>query len=161
MPFKVAAAMSRPFRSAARRPAVLADGERLVLFDGVCRLCNGWARFIIRHDGDRRFRLAPMQSDAGQAVLRHFGLPTTTFDTLLVVEARAVYGKSEAFLRVVAGLGWPWKALVMLRVVPRPLRDWIYDRIARRRYRLFGRHACCVSPPPDHPGRFLGDDGRH
>lgn len=152
--------MSRSSRSVAQRPPALAAGERLILFDGICRLCNGWARFVIRHDGDRRFKLAPMQSDAGQAVLRHFGLPTATFDTLLVVEEQAVYGKSDAFLRVVAGLGWPWKALAALRVVPRALRDGVYDRIARHRYRLFGRHACCVSPPRDHPGRFLGDGGR-
>ncbi|MBS7724472.1 thiol-disulfide oxidoreductase DCC family protein [Pseudomonas lalucatii] len=132
-------------------------GERLVLFDGVCRLCNGWAKFLIRHDRQRRFRLAAVQSPEGRAILAWFGLPLERFDTMAYVEAGELFVRSTAVLRILGQLDWPWRALGLLRLCPRWLRDWAYDRIALNRYRLFGRYDSCLLPDPDHARRFLHD----
>lgn len=133
----------------------IAPDDRVVLFDGVCRLCGAWARFLIRFDRAGRFRLATAQSPSGTAILRWCGMPTDCYETLLLVEGAELYTKSDAVLRVMRGLPAPFPALAVLRVVPRAIRDWVYDRIARNRYALFGRYRACVLPDPDHASRFL------
>jgi predicted DCC family thiol-disulfide oxidoreductase YuxK len=130
-------------------------GETVVLFDGVCKLCNGWARFLIRHDSARRVRLAAVQSPEGQALLAWAGLPLHAFDTMAVVRDRHFWVRSDAFFEIVALLPTAWRAVGLLRYVPRPLRDWAYDRIAPNRYRLFGKYDTCLLPSPDHEQRFL------
>lgn len=138
-------------------PPGLSAGERVVLFDGVCKLCNGWAKFLIRHDPARQFRLASVQSAQGQALLAWYGLPTDRFDTMALIDEAGLHVRSTALLRILSRLPQPWRGLRLLRLVPRPLRDWCYDRIALNRYRLFGRHAVCLLPTADHAGRFLHD----
>lgn len=136
----------------------LAPGETVVLFDGVCKLCNGWARFLIRHDPHLHVRLATVQSPEGQALLAWAGLPTSQFDTMAVIRNQHYWVRSEAFFEVVSQLAWYWRLLGVLRVFPKPFRDWLYDRIALNRYRLFGQHAVCVMPTPDNERRFLKTD---
>ncbi|WPP01701.1 thiol-disulfide oxidoreductase DCC family protein [Pseudomonas sp. HR96] len=137
-------------------PAPLqAAGETVVLFDGVCKLCNGWAKFLIRHDRQHRVRLATVQSPEGQALLAWAGLPEDAFDTMAVIRDRHYWVRSEAFFEVAAQLPAAWPLLRGLRVVPQWLRDWAYDRIAFNRYRLFGKHDVCLLPTADHPRRFL------
>lgn len=138
-------------------PPHIQPAERVVLFDGVCRLCNGWAKFLIRHDRERRFRLCSVQSAEGQAILQWFGLPTGHFDTMAYVEGAELFVRSTALLRILAQLPAPWRLLAGLRLIPRALRDWGYDRIALNRYRLFGRHDSCLLPSADHARRFLHD----
>lgn len=133
----------------------LRAGERVVLFDAVCKLCHGWSRFLMRHDRARRFKLATVQSEEGMAILRWCGLPTTEYDTLVLVEGDRYYLRSAAVIRVLMRLPLPWSLGALAWLVPRPLRDVAYDRIARNRYRLFGRHEQCLLPTPDHLGRFL------
>lgn len=130
--------------------------ENVILFDGVCKLCNAWSNFIIRHDRRRRFRLASVQSPEGKAILAHFGYPTERFDTMLVVRKGVCLEKSDAFFAVMNELGFPWKALLVFRLIPKRLRDWLYDRIALNRYALFGKYDYCSLPSPDHAGRYLG-----
>ncbi|MCS4311474.1 putative DCC family thiol-disulfide oxidoreductase YuxK [Pseudomonas sp. BIGb0381] len=140
------------------RPApapLLKPGETVVLFDGVCKLCNGWARFLIRHDRQRRVRLAAVQSPEGQALLAWAGLPLDQFDTLAVIRDRHYWVRSDAVLEIIAQLPRAWRPLRLLRGIPRVLRDWAYDRIARNRYRLFGKYDTCLLPDPDHEQRFL------
>lgn len=134
---------------------LLAPGETVVLFDGVCKLCNGWAKFLIRHDRHHRVRLASVQSAEGQALLTWAGLPVDAFDTMAVIRGRHYWVRSEAFFEVVAQLPAAWRIPGLLRVVPRALRDWAYDRIALNRYRLFGKHDVCLLPTADHQRRFL------
>ena len=131
------------------------DNQRVVLFDGVCKLCNGWAKFLIKHDQQRLFRLASVQSTEGQAILQWFGLPLDHFDTMAYVEDGRLFVSSAAVLGIFAQLPAPWRWLACLRLCPRPLRDWCYDRIARNRYRLFGRYDSCLLPSADHAERFL------
>ncbi|AUO22387.1 MULTISPECIES: thiol-disulfide oxidoreductase DCC family protein [unclassified Pseudomonas] len=134
---------------------LLKPGETVVLFDGVCKLCNGWARFLIRHDHDRHVRLAAVQSPEGQALLAWAGLPLDQFDTLAVIRDRHYWERSEAVFEIIAQLPARWRPLLVLRAIPRFLRDWAYDRIARNRYRLFGKYDTCLLPDPDHARRFL------
>jgi len=129
----------------------------VIVFDGVCRLCNGWTRFVIRYDRQKQFRLAPAQSPAGQALLRRFERPTTDFDSILYVEHGRAYDKSDAVLRILRRLGLPWSLLYVGRLCPRILRDALYDLVARHRYRLFGRYDYCTLATPDHDRRFLHD----
>ncbi|MFK3821600.1 thiol-disulfide oxidoreductase DCC family protein [Pseudomonas yamanorum] len=134
---------------------LLKPGETVVLFDGVCKLCNGWAGFLIRHDHDRRVRLAAVQSPEGQALLAWAGLPLDQFDTIAVIRDRHYWERSEAVFEIIAQLPARWRPLLLLRAIPRFLRDWAYDRIARNRYRLFGKYDTCLLPDPDHEQRFL------
>jgi predicted DCC family thiol-disulfide oxidoreductase YuxK len=134
---------------------LLAHGETVVLFDGVCKLCNGWAKFLIRYDADRRVRLAAVQSPEGQLLLAWAGLPMDEFDTMAVIRNTHYWVRSDAFFEVIAQLPAPWPLLRVLRVCPRPIRDWLYDRIALNRYRLFGKHEVCPLLTADHKKRFL------
>ncbi|WP_078085736.1 thiol-disulfide oxidoreductase DCC family protein [Microbulbifer mangrovi] len=133
----------------------LEQGDRVVLFDGVCRLCSAWARFLLKFDRDRHFKLATVQSHEGQAILSFFGLPLDEYETMLLVEGDQMYVKSDAILRIFKQLPLPWPALTCLRLIPRALRDWMYDRIARNRYQLFGKNPVCVVPNAADEARFL------
>lgn len=135
-------------------PFIQAD-ERVVLFDGVCKLCSGWAKYLIRHDIEQRFRLASVQSKEGQALLEWGGLPLDHFDSMALIENGQMLLRSDAVLRIFAQLPGPWRYLKWLRLIPRPVRDWCYNRIALNRYRLFGRYDQCLLPSADHARRFL------
>lgn len=134
---------------------LLEPGETVVLFDGVCKLCNGWVTFVITHDPAQRVRLASVQSPEGQALLAWAGLPLDQFDTVAVIRDRRYWLRSDAVLQVIAQLPGAWRLLGVLRICPRLLRDWGYDCIARNRYRLFGKYDQCRLPSPDHERRFL------
>lgn len=135
----------------------IAPEDRVVLFDGVCRLCSAWAGFLIKFDRERQFKLATVQSPEGQAILQWHGFATDHFETMLLVEGANIYTKSSAFYRVMRRLPWPWPIICIGWVVPSIIRDWIYDRIALNRYSLFGRYEVCVVPDKDHNSRFLGE----
>lgn len=125
------------------------------MFDGVCKLCNGWARFIIRFDTHKKFKLCAVQSEEGQAILTKFGYPTDYYETMLLVQGDRVLEKSDSFLAVVSQLPFPWSALVVFKLLPKSFRDWFYDRIALNRYKIFGKYEVCVLASPDHESRFL------
>ena len=129
--------------------------DRVVLFDGVCRLCGAWARFLIRFDRRHVFKLAAMQADEGKRILEWHGLPVDGGESMILVEGGRIYTKSSAFVRVMARLRFPWKAATVVWLIPRVIRDWIYDRVALNRYAIFGKHQSCVLPAPDHERRFL------
>lgn len=137
-------------------PPYVQSYDRVVLFDGVCKLCNGWSQFLIRHDEQRQFKLCSVQSPEGRAILAWFGMPTETFGTMLLVDGAVAYEKSDAFLNIVASLPRPWRYLKILRVVPLGVRNWLYDRVALNRYSLFGRYDACPLPAEKDRERFLG-----
>jgi predicted DCC family thiol-disulfide oxidoreductase YuxK len=124
-----------------RMPVAWPD-DAIILYDGVCVLCSGWVRFIVRRDQARRFRFTPIQSPYGRALAQVLGIDPENPDTNAVILDGQAWRRSDAALRVVSSLpGWSWAR--GLRWVPRPLRDLVYRAIARNRYRLFGRHAVC------------------
>ena len=136
------------------------EGAHLVLYDGVCGLCSRVIHFVLEHDRRSVFAFAALQSAAGQAVVERFGGNPRELTTILVVAnyraaGARVYTRSAAALFVAGELGWPWKAAVLLRVLPTPIRDGIYDLIARTRYRLFGRLDHCLVPRPELRRRFI------
>ncbi|WP_081847974.1 GNAT family N-acetyltransferase [Microbulbifer sp. HZ11] len=133
----------------------LQEGERVVLFDGVCRLCSFWARFLLKFDRHRRLKLATVQSEEGQAILSFFAMPLDEYETLLLVESGQMYVKSDAILRILKLLPFPWPALSCFRLIPPSVRDWIYDRVARNRYRLFGKQLECALPRAEDRARFI------
>lgn len=133
---------------------VASDGA-VVLFDGVCNLCNGLVAFLIPRDPDGRLQFAALQSDAGQELLARHGLPTEGFDSFVLVEGERLYTKSDAAIRVAELLGWPYRAVCVGRLIPRGLRDSLYDVVANNRYDLFGRKDQCMVPDEDVSDRFL------
>ncbi len=136
-------------------PPYVNPGDQIILFDGVCKLCNGWSRFIIRFDTRKKFKLCAVQSDAGQAILKWFNYPTDEFETMLLVRGNDVLEKSDSFLAIVGQLPLPWRLVRVLTLFPKWFRDWFYDRIALNRYSIFGRYEVCILASPDHEGRFL------
>lgn len=118
----------------------------LIVFDNVCVLCSGFVQWVMAHDRKRRFWFTPAQGPIGQALYRDLGLDPVRFETNLVVVDGIVYGKLEAFVKVAIQLGGVWRAAAVLRILPAPLRDWLYDAIAQNRYRLFGRRETCWLP---------------
>lgn len=132
------------------------DRATVVLFDGVCNLCTGSVRFLLRRDRQGRFRFAALQSAAGQALLDQLGMAGDTLETIVVIEAGRAWARSDAALLLARRLPWPWPLLAVFVVLPRPLRDALYAFVARRRYRWFGRTESCMVPTPEIAERFLG-----
>jgi predicted DCC family thiol-disulfide oxidoreductase YuxK len=130
-------------------------GGPVLLFDGVCNLCNGVVQFLVRRDPAGRIRYAPLQSDAGQALLAQAGLAGDDMDTVVLVEDDRTYTKSDAAIRVAELLGWPYCLARLSRLVPRRLRDTLYDIVAANRYDWFGRKERCMVPDEDVNDRFL------
>lgn len=137
------------------QPIFLNGHDQIILFDGVCKLCNGWSRFIIRYDQKRVFKLCSVQSREGQAILQWFSFPTDYFETMLLIQDHKALVKSDAFLQIAKQLPYPWRISYVFRYLPKKMRDWMYDRVALNRYKIFGKYDYCVLPKPDHSQRFL------
>lgn len=144
---------SRAVLSAPVRHVIAAHD--VIVFDGECVLCSGFFRFVLRFDSARRFRFATAQSAIGQQIFRDLGLPTDDFETNIVILDGRIYERLDAFAAVMDAIGWPWRALSLTKHLPEPLKSWSYHRIARNRYRLFGRRDQCMIPAPDVSARFL------
>ena len=127
----------------------------VLLFDGVCNLCNGIVRFVIERDPHARITFAPLQSAAAAKLLA--GLPGRVDlpDSVVLVEDGALYVRSTAALRVARHLEFPWFLARVFLVVPSPVRDWIYEWVARHRYGWFGKRDTCMVPTADVRARFL------
>ena len=136
-------------------PAVPAfdDSRALFVFDGTCVLCSGGASWLMRQARGETVRFASAQTLLGQALFRHFGLDPD--ETYLLVEGGRGWHRSDGYLRLCAVLGGPWRLLRATAIVPRPLRDWVYDQVARNRYRWFGRAEQCALLTPDQRARLL------
>jgi predicted DCC family thiol-disulfide oxidoreductase YuxK len=128
--------------------------RRIVLFDGVCNVCNAAVSFIIDRDPSGAFEFASLQSATGRALADRHGIGPAT-DTLALIEGERAYTESTAALRVARGLHRGWPALYVLVVVPRAVRDWLYRAFAAHRYAWFGKSDVCRVPTPDIRRRFL------
>lgn len=128
---------------------------RILLFDGVCNLCNGIVQFTIKRDPHAKFKFASLQSESGQILLQQFGLPTNDFNSFVYIKGDNYFLKSSAGLHVLKDLGGPWKLLYAFIVVPKPIRDFVYNIIAKMRYKVFGKQETCMIPTSDLKQRFL------
>lgn len=140
-----------------RDPAVppFPDDRPVIVFDGHCALCSGWARFVLKHDRPGRFRLLPAQSDLGRALYTHYGLDPQNYETNILIAGGTAWFRSEGSIRMAEGLGFPWSMAGIFRVLPPRARDALYLFIARNRLRIFGRRDACYRSEPGHEGRFL------
>jgi predicted DCC family thiol-disulfide oxidoreductase YuxK len=133
----------------------MTDERPVIVFDAECVLCSANARFVLKHDRRAHFRLASMQGEVGTALYRRFGIDPADPDTLILVENGRALRDSDAVIAIYAGLGWPWRAAALLRLVPRMLRNPAYRLVARNRYRWFGRRETCWLPDPKWADRIL------
>jgi predicted DCC family thiol-disulfide oxidoreductase YuxK len=127
----------------------------ILLFDGVCNLCSKTVQFIIRKDPKAKFRFASLQSQSGQLLLTQLGLPPDTFNSLIYIRDKRFYLKSTAVLKVLQELSGGWRLLFCLIILPRFIRDFVYDFIAKRRYFIFGKSETCWIPSQEYLDRFL------
>lgn len=127
----------------------------IIVFDAMCVLCSANAQFVLDNDRRGHFLLASMQGETGSAIYRKFGIDPTAPDTIVVVTGDTALRDSDAVLSIYDGLGWPWRILLALRIVPRFLRDPAYRFIARNRYRIFGKRDACWLPSPEQTRRVL------
>jgi len=127
----------------------------IVLFDGVCNLCTGAVQFIIRHDPEGRFRFAPLQSQVGEQLAEECGVPTDELETMVVIDDGECYTRSDAALRIAHHLGGVYRLLSPLGVLPKRVRDVVYNLVAEHRYTVFGQRDQCMVPTPDIRSRFL------
>ncbi|MEA4936378.1 MAG: thiol-disulfide oxidoreductase DCC family protein [Paludibacter sp.] len=132
------------------------SGSYILLFDGVCNLCTGIVKFVIKRDRRKVFRFAALQSQSGQALLKKFDLPVADFDTFVLIIGDKYYTKSTAVLHVLKALGGGWKMLYILyQIIPQSLRNFIYNKVAGTRYRIFGKKETCLVPSQEIKDRFL------
>lgn len=126
-----------------------------ILFDGVCNFCNNTINFIIRQDKKGIFRFAPLQSPAGQQLLRQYKLPLTSLNSFLLIDGSKVYKASTAGLKLYGKLSARWQWTQLFWVVPPFIRDGLYNFIAKNRYKWFGKREACMVPTPALRSRFL------
>jgi predicted DCC family thiol-disulfide oxidoreductase YuxK len=120
------------------------NNENIVLFDGYCNLCSRLVNFIIRRSKKTKFLLVSLQSANGQSLLKKFGLPGDDFDSVVYIRGDKFYLKSSAILHILKELGGLWKLFFIFIIIPGFIRDFIYNIIAKTRYRIFGRHDSCM-----------------
>jgi predicted DCC family thiol-disulfide oxidoreductase YuxK len=133
------------------------DIYKIILFDGVCNLCNGAVNYVIEHDKKDRFRFAALQSDIGQKLISERHIDTSVVDSIILVEPGiAYYIKSDAAIEIARDLGGVWSVLALFRWIPVRLRNIVYDFIAKNRYTWYGKKDQCMVPTPELKAKFLG-----
>ena len=135
--------------------STLNDQKSIILFDGVCNLCNGAINFVIDRDKEGVFKFAALQSAFGQDYLSQNNKPIHEFDSMVLMEGGRVYTKSTAALRIARNLSGGWPLLFAFIIVPKFIRDAVYDLIANNRYKWFGKRDQCRLPTPELQAKFL------
>ena len=131
------------------------EQRAVILFDGICNLCNHTVQFIIKNDPKKKFLFSSLQSDTGIDLLKKHGLPTTNFQSFVLIENGLVYTKSTAALKIALQLKRPLPLLYGFILVPSFIRDFFYSLISKNRYRWFGKNSVCMIPDPSIVGRFI------
>jgi predicted DCC family thiol-disulfide oxidoreductase YuxK len=133
----------------------MSNYEKLILFDGVCNLCNGFVNFIIKRDKKGKIRFAPLQSEAAKNSLRAFGHYPEESDSVIYISGNKFFDKSSAVLNILKDLGKGWQLMFVFIVLPPFIRDLLYDLVAKNRYRIFGRRDACMIPTSEIRNRFI------
>ena len=147
--------MMEPAKQRQDQVTTRTNAAGIVLFDGVCNLCNRYVRFLIDRDPAGYFRFASLQSPIAHELLESHTLPSDQLTSIVYIENGRAYTRSDAVLRMAAHLPAAWRLLSIFRIVPRVIRDAVYDFIARKRYRWFGKRDECALPTPGQRQRFL------
>ena len=133
----------------------ISSGKKIILFDGVCNLCNNSVQFVIRHDTKSQFLFGSFQGETGQTYLQQFNLPSGHFNSFMLLEDDKLYTESTAALRVCKHLDRGWKLLYGFIIVPKFIRDAVYRFVAKNRYKWFGKKEACWVPTPALKEKFL------
>jgi predicted DCC family thiol-disulfide oxidoreductase YuxK len=131
------------------------EQNSIILFDGICNLCNHTVQFIIKNDPNKKFLFTSLQSDTGIELLKKYGLSTIDFKSFILIEGDKVYTKSTAALKIARQLKKPVRFLYGFIIIPKFIRDFFYSIIASNRYRLFGKNSVCMVPSPENISRFI------
>lgn len=129
--------------------------RRVIVFDGVCNFCHAFVNFVLKQDPHGDFKFGTLQSSPAQEILKHYQLPVSAYETFLFIEEGMLFTKSTAALRILKQLGIPWSIFWVFVVIPRPIRDLIYDCVARHRYQWMGKSKTCRVPSKEESGRFV------
>lgn len=137
-------------------PADLPKDKMIILFDGVCNLCDNTVQFIIKHDRKDAFRFAAIQSVTGQEIIRHLGVDTTKIDSIVLYETgKAYHCKSKAAIRIARALGGIYSVMGIFSILPRSVTDLLYDYVAKNRYKWYGQKVECMVPTLAMKAKFL------
>jgi len=128
---------------------------KIILFDGVCNLCNSSVNFVIKRDKKDVFRFAALQEPAGLELIEKYGIDTSKTDSIILIEDGKVYYKSTAALRITKHLGKAYPLLYGFMIIPNFIRNWVYDYVARNRYKWYGKKESCMIPTPELRSKFL------
>ncbi|WP_456462225.1 thiol-disulfide oxidoreductase DCC family protein [Lutibacter sp.] len=131
------------------------NNKLIILFDGVCNLCNSSVNFIIKLDTKEQFLFASLQSDAAKEILLQFSTKKLTLDSIILIDDSNIYEKSSAALQISKHLNGGYKLLYGFIIIPKFIRDWVYDIIAENRYKWFGKKEKCMIPTSEIRNRFL------
>jgi predicted DCC family thiol-disulfide oxidoreductase YuxK len=131
------------------------QSQDIVLFDGVCNLCNAAILFIIKRDKNNRFKFAPLESDTGKELLSMHQIDSSKIDSIVLISGDSAFAKAGAALRISKHLTGLWPLLYSLVIIPRCISDGVYDFIARNRYKWFGKKESCMIPTPELKSKFL------
>ena len=132
----------------------LPKDKKIILFDGVCNLCDTSVQFVFKHDKKDIFRFVPLQSELGQKIVNHIGASTID-STILYESGKAYYLKSDVAFKILKEIGGFYKVLLFFSILPKSIRDHIYDYVAKNRYKWFGRKESCLIPTPELQSKFL------
>ena len=127
----------------------------VILFDGVCNLCNGFVQFVLKRDKNKTFQFASIQSKYGKQLSSYFNLPTNNYETLVLYDGQNTFTESDAVYKILSSLGGIWNALTIFRLMPRSISNWIYRLVARNRYKIFGKKDQCMVPDWNVKDRFI------
>ncbi|MBC7850638.1 MAG: thiol-disulfide oxidoreductase DCC family protein [Chitinophagaceae bacterium] len=133
----------------------MSDRKTVILFDGVCNLCSNSVQFVLKRDHTNSFQFGSLQGDYGQTMLKKYNLPANEFNSFMLIEDDRLYTKSSGALRMLKKLGSGWQLLYGFIIVPKFIRDAVYDFIAKNRYKWFGKKEACWLPKPEWKERFL------
>lgn len=130
--------------------------KKIILFDGVCNLCNSAVQFVIKHDQKDIFRFVALQSELGQQILKHIGVNPVNIDSIVLYEpGKAYYYKSSAAIEIARSIGGFWHLGTVFRIIPTSIRNQLYDYIAKNRYKWYGKKESCMIPTPELKIKFL------
>lgn len=133
----------------------MSGSDNILLFDGVCNLCNGLVNFIIKRDNNRIIKFAPIQSPLGQSLKKKYALSSDDIDSAIYITSDKHFLRSSAVLHILKDIGGVWRIFYGLIIIPRFIRDIYYNQIARSRYLVFGKRDTCMVPGPETKDRYL------
>lgn len=135
---------------------LIPKNKKLILFDGVCNLCNSSVQYVIKHDKHNIFLFAPLQGETGKKIISHYNIDTSKTDSIILYsEEKGVVYKSTAALKIASRIGFPRNLISIFLIVPAFIRNWVYDFIAKNRYKWYGKKDECMIPTPDLKSKFL------